>query len=94
MSRKGGYIIFDLKGNPLTSGEASAVTGAYEIVANLYGKAILISGLTVGDVVYPDFYAPFVEGADSLEASVVIAGNTIDIAVDEDDNVTATVTEV
>lgn len=93
MSRRGGYIILNLKGYPLTSGEASAVTGAYETVANPYGKATLISGLTVGDVAYPDFYAPFVEGADSFDAAVVIGGNTIDIAVDEDDNVTATVTE-
>lgn len=93
MSRKGGYIILDLNGTPFTSGEAETVPGAYEIVANPYGKATLISGLSVGGVAYPDFYAPFVEGADSFAVAVVIGGNTIDIAVDEDDNVTATVTK-
>lgn len=93
MSRRGGYIILNLKGNPLTSGVAGSVPGAYEVVANPYGKVTLISGLTVSDVAYPDFYAPFVEGADSFAASVVIGGNTIDIAVDEDDDVTVTVTE-
>ena len=94
MSRKGGYIILDLKGIPLISGTAVAVPGAYEVVANPYGKATLISGLAVGDVAYPDFFAPFVEGTDSFAAAVVIGGNTIDIAVDDDDNVTVTVTEI
>lgn len=94
MSRKGGYIILDLNGTPFTSAEAETVPGAYEVVANPYGKATLISGLTVGDVVYPDFFAPFIEGADSFAAAVVIGGNTIDIAVGDDNNVTVTVTEV
>ena len=94
MSRKGGYIILDLNGTTFTSTEAETVGGAYEVVANPYGKATLISGLKVGDVAYPDFYAPFIEGADSFAAAVVIGGNTIDIAVDDEDNVTVTVTEV
>lgn len=94
MSRKGGYIILNLNGTPFTSAEAEMVPGAYEVVANLYGKATLISGLVVGDVAYPDFFAPFIEGADSFAAAVVIGGNAIDIAVDDDNNVTVTVTEV
>ena len=93
MSRNGGYIILNLGGVAFTSGTASAVDGAFGVVANPYGKATLISGLNVGDVAYPDFYAPFVEGSDAYAASVVIGGNTIDISVDEDDNVTVTVTE-
>lgn len=91
MSRNGGYIILDLKGYALTSGVASAFDGAYEIAANPYGKATLISGLAVGDVTYPDFFAPFVAGESSYIAEVVIGSNTIIIAVDEDDNVTVTV---
>ena len=94
MSRKGGYIILDLNGTTFASAEAETVDGAYEVVANPYGKATLISGLKVGDVAYPDFFAPFIEGADSFAAAVVIGGNTIDIAVDDEDNVTVTVTEV
>lgn len=92
MSRRGGYIILDLKGYALTSGEASTLDGAYEIAANPYGKATLISGLTVGDVAYPDFFAPFVAGDSSYTAEVVIGSNTITIAVDEDDEITVTVT--
>lgn len=90
MSRNGGYIIFNLNSAPLTSGEASALEGAYAIAANPYGKATLISGLVVGDVAYPDFFAPFVAGESSYSAEVVIGGDTITISVDEDDNVTVT----
>lgn len=93
MSRNGGYIILDFGGYALTSGVASEVEGAFGVVTNPYGKATLISGLNVGGVAYPDFYAPFVEDSDVYAASVVIGGNTIDISVDEDDDVTVTVTE-
>lgn len=91
MSAKGGYIIIDLKGEPLTSGEASAFDGIAAKVANPYDKATLISGLVVGDVAYPDFFAPFVEGEESYSTNVEIGGKSITIAVDSDDNVTVTV---
>lgn len=91
MSRNGGYIIFNLGSTPRTSGTAFALDGAYEIAANPYGKVPLISGLVVGDAVYPDFYAPFVAGESSYTAKVVIGSGTITLAVDEDDNITVTV---
>ena len=91
MSRNGGYIILNLGSLPRTSGTALALEGAYEIAANPYGKATLISGLVVGGVAYPDFFASFVAGDSSYTAEVVIGSNTITIAVDEDDNVTVTV---
>lgn len=91
MSRKGGYIILDLSGHTFASGVAGEVPGAYEVASNPYGKATLISGLTVGDVAYPDFYAPFVEGANSFAASVTIGDSAIDISVADDDDVTVTV---
>ena len=91
MSRNGGHIILDLGSLPRTSGEASALDGAYEIASNPYGKATLISGLVVGDVAYPDFFAPFVAGESSYSAEVVIGGGTVTIAIDEDDNITVTV---
>lgn len=93
MSRNGGYIILDLKGHTFTSGVAGTIDGAFEVASNPYGKATLVSGLNVGDVLYPDFHVPFVEGSGSYDASIVIGGNTIDISVDEDDDVTVTVTE-
>jgi hypothetical protein len=93
MSRNGGYIIFNLGSLSRTSGEASTLDGAYEIAANPYGKATLISGLVVGNVAYPDFFAPFVAGESSYTAEVAFGSDTITIAVSEGDNVTVTVTE-
>lgn len=89
--KRGGYIIVNLGGVPLTSGEAANVAGSYEAVANPYGKATLISGLVVGDVAYPDFYAPFIVGKGSYTANVVIGGKAIAITVAESDDVTVTV---
>lgn len=91
MSRNGGYVILNLGSLSRTSGIASALDGTYAIVANPYGKATLISGLVVGDVAYPDFFAPFVAGESSYTAEVVIGSNTVTIAVDKDDNITVTV---
>lgn len=91
MSRNGGYTIFNLGSTPRTSGTAFALDGAYGIAASPYGKATLISGLVVGDAVYPDFYAPFVPGDSSYVAKAVIGSDTVTIAVTEDDNVTVTV---
>jgi len=92
MAVKGGYKVIDLKGTAFTSGREASVVGAYEQAANPYGKATMISGLIVSDVVYPDFFAPFVAGENNLSTSVVIGGSTISIVIDSDDNVTVTVT--
>lgn len=91
--RKGGYRIINLKGLALTSGEAANVAGAFNSASNPYGKATLISGLVVSDVVYPDFYAPFVENESSMSTSVIIGGSTIAISIADTDDVTVTVTE-
>lgn len=88
---RGGYIILDLKGAALTSGQAANVPGSYAAAANPHKKATLVSGLVVGDVEYPDFYAPFTAGENSYSASVVIGGDTITIAVANGDDVTVTV---
>lgn len=88
---RGGYIILDLKNTAFTSAEAANVAGAYDAASNPYGKATLVSGLVVGDVAYPDFYATFVASGSSYEASVVIGGETITIEVEDGDDVTVTV---
>lgn len=91
MATKGGYQIIDLKGTPFTSGQASAVEGIAAIVANPYNKATLISGLVVGDVAYPDFFAPFIAGEDNYSTSVSIGGDEITITVESDNDVTVTI---
>lgn len=92
MSNRGGYRIVNMRGYALTSGEEANVPGTFASVRNNYKKATLVSGLTVGDVEYPDFYAPFVEGESSFTTSVVIGGDTVDISVADGDDVTVTVT--
>lgn len=90
---KGGYRILDLKKSALTSGEAANISGAYDGASNQYGKAIMVSGLIVGDVEYPDFFAVFIPGEQSYSAGVVIGGKSINIAVASGDDVTVTVAD-
>lgn len=91
MSMNGGYMIFDFSGKTFTSGTASTVAGVSAKVRNPYNKPTLISGLVVGSVAYPDFFAPFVEDSDSYEANVSIGDDAITISINDDDEVTVTV---
>ena len=88
---RGGYIIIDFKGVALTSGQAATVPGSYAAAENPYKKATLVSGLTVGDTEYPDFYATFAEGENGYSAAATVSGDSITIAVAEGDSVTVTV---
>lgn len=91
MAIRGGYQIVNLHNKQFTSGQESNVDGVYDIAVSQYGKPTLISGLNVGGVAYPDFFAPALAGNDELTLRVVIGGNTITIVIDSDDNVTVTV---
>lgn len=88
---RGGYQIVNFKNYALTSGESANIEGIFATVFNPYKKATMISGLTVGDVEYPDFYAPFTENSGNMVSSVVISGATITISVENTDDVTVTV---
>lgn len=88
---RGGYKIINFKGEPLTSGSEANIAGAYEAASNPYGKATLVCGLVVGDVEYPEFYAPFVSNAGTMESKVVINEATITMSVAVGDDVTVTV---
>lgn len=88
---KGGYKIISFKNEPLTSGTPATIDGVYDAIVNTYGKATMISGMVVGDVAYPDFYAPFVANAGTYETEIVISGATITISIASGDAVTVTV---
>lgn len=96
MSRNGGYAIMDLKNEAFTSGTAKTVTGVFPITQRK--KAVLISGLKVGTVYYPDFYAVFTSAtADSVTtatAEIRLDGATMTIAISNatSTNMTVTVT--
>lgn len=55
--RKGGYQIIDLHDTNFTDGGAAIMLdGIHDKIEGSYRKPILLSGLTVGDVEYPDAY--------------------------------------
>lgn len=68
MSRNGGYAIMDLKGYAFTSGTAKNVDLSLFAITQR-DKPILISGLKVGDTLYPDFYATFTSTTVSVVTS-------------------------
>lgn len=88
---RGGYKIIDFKQYALTSGQETSIVGIYASIANSYNKATMISGMIVGDVAYPDFFAPFIAGEGNFSSHVVIDTASITIEVTADDNVTVTV---
>lgn len=90
---KGGYRIIDFKRTALTSGEPATIPDIFEAVTNPYGKALQVTGLVVGDVVYPDFYAVFVADSDVYDASLVIGGNSVEIRIEAPNSVTVTVSD-
>lgn len=90
MSVKGGYIIVDLKGVDFTSGTPEIVEGAYKAASNPWNKAVLISGLQVAGVYYPDIFIPLVPNAGTYEGGAVFGGNTFTFSIASDDSVTIT----
>lgn len=87
----GGYQIINFKGTPLTiAADAVVIEGTYEAInANYNGskKATLISGLVVGGVAYPDFYAAI--ELDGAEYKFVSHGtNTVSVAAGDEVKVT------
>lgn len=65
MSRKGGYIIVDLKGTPFETGTGQTVNGVYEHIEGNYRKPVLLSGINIDGTEYADMYiAPTVSGSD------------------------------
>lgn len=54
--KKGGYQIIDLSiASPFTAGEAQEVSGVGYVIQHSNRKRLIISGLTLGGVEYPDF---------------------------------------
>ena len=89
---RGGYIIADFKKTALTSGTQASIEGLFNSVSNPYEKPVMVSGLVIGDVKYPAFYAVFVKNSNNYEAQVTINGTALSIVVTPNDNVTVTVT--
>lgn len=87
---RGGYIIADFKKTALTSGTQASIEGLFNSVSNPYKKPVMVSGLVVGGVEYPAFYAVFVKNSNNYEAQAAINGTSLTIVVTPDNNVTVT----
>lgn len=85
----GGYQILDVTGVDFTSGVAETVKGALAKVISK--KATMVSGLVIGGVSYPDFYAPFIASSDKMQTSVTVGDNALTITVAANDEVTVTI---
>lgn len=97
MSAKGGYQILNLKNVPLTSGTESNILGSYNALQRSNGKRVVVSGLCVAgdtDKFYSDFEMYFTKGENIFEGTTTFANETIEIAIDNGDGVTVTVTDI
>ena len=86
--RKGGYKVINLNDNNLTTSNTT-IKGVYNDIKSNYRKAILLSGITINGVEYPDGYTTFTVSGSNLITTVY--NNTITIT--DKDIVTATAVE-
>ena len=77
----GGYKIINLRGFALGT-EATVIDGIYEAIEGNYGKAIMLSGLTIGGVEKPDAFVT--ANVDSGNFVIEVYGQKITIT-DEDE---------
>lgn len=87
--RKGGYQIIDLHDTNFTAGEAQTVADIYDKIEGSYRKPLLLSGLTVEDVEYPDTYVEVTVNESAYE----ITAYGKQIKIDSTDEVTVTAQE-
>lgn len=89
--KNGGYQVLDLKEISLTSGTPETISGAFAALSGSNNKPILVSGLSIGGDVVPDFYCAFVVISDDYVGTTFINTSSIEIVVASDDSVTVTV---
>ena len=74
---KGGYKIINLKGVSLKSGVAQNIKGTHKAIESNYGKATLLSGLTVNGTDYQDMFVNFTVSGTNYVATTVVGTLTI-----------------
>lgn len=76
MSKRGGYIIIDLKGIDLFGNDVK-IEGISKAVLNAYKKTVLISGIVIDSVEYPDAFVV-------IKSSVIdVYGYKLKVGVDD-----------
>lgn len=89
--KSGGYAILNLKDTALTSGATGGVTiagtRAQLVGAQRNRKAVLVSGINVGGVLYPDTFGALWENNGTLSVYCPINGGMAQVHVDANDGV-------
>ena len=89
--RKGGYQILDLRETDLTLNEPTTIDGAYDLIENANGKAVMISGLVITSTQVNDSFSIFVKGGNGDYVGVVVYNTSLFvIRVQSNDAVTVT----
>lgn len=81
---KGGYKIIDLKNTNFTVGTASAIVGVYDAIARNYGKAIMLNGIVIGGVEFPNTFVELTSGSTCYNGKVY----GYNITINDDNEVT------
>lgn len=84
--RKGGYQIINLKNTNFTIGTAMMIDGIHNAIEASYRKPLLLSGLVVANVEYPDVYVE----ATVDSSAYIIKTAKFSIKVESTDAVTVT----
>lgn len=91
-----GYLQINLNNNNLaSSGSSIKVEGIYDALEGNYGKAILLGGLTIGEVDYPSIWANCsVVNTDEYSLSFLLGTSSYVLVIDDTDNVQLTITNL
>lgn len=88
---KGGYKILDLGEVDLTTSQT--IPGAYYALSNAHRKPILLSGIVVGGVDYPDVFTSFQLVNSVYTAPVTLGSKTYNVTVSDADSVSVAAKE-
>lgn len=91
----GGYQIISLKNINLESGTPVTIPGVWDALEGNYRKPILLSGIQIANVEYPDCYVALVYNTDAYTAVLpfTIGGKAVTISIGADDATTITIAE-
>lgn len=73
---KGGYKLINLNDNNLTASNTT-IKGIHNAIKNNYRKAIILSGITINGVEYPDCFTTFTASGNNI--IITVYNNTITI---------------
>lgn len=88
---KGGYSILDLRDVSFTPGVGVEIKGSYNRLEGRYRKPVLLSGIVVEDVEYPDVNVNPQDIGGSYALNVTLGVSDYTVTISDTDTVTFTV---